>query len=205
MSQYYDKNPQTASDRRTFQVEFEGRKFQFITDSGVFSKGALDIGSAVFLKSLITDLRADPANGRLLDVGCGYGPLGIVIKRIFPAFELTMVDVNERALSLARENLSANAVGYARVLTSDGLSALEGETFDVILTNPPIRAGKETVYRIFDESREHLVPGGRFYAVIGKKQGAPSAMRKLEELFGNCERIGREAGFWILRCDVDGE
>ncbi|MGI6077381.1 MAG: class I SAM-dependent methyltransferase [Fastidiosipilaceae bacterium] len=201
MAHYYDEHPEVESDVRSFQFDMEGRTFEFLTDRGVFSKGGLDIGSKLLLRTAIADMRDDPAGETLLDLGCGYGVLGLVLKRVFPKFKLTMVDVNERALDLARQNAIRNDVRYATVISSDGFSNLADTVFDVIVTNPPIRAGKATVYRFFDDAKEHLSSNGRLYVVIGKKQGAPSAERHLQEVFGNCRRLAREKGFWILRCD----
>ncbi len=202
MAHYFDMNPETPSQTNEFSFEMEGRAFFLTTDRGVFSRSGLDVGSEIFLRELIRDLRDDPVSGRLIDVGCGYGVLGIVLKRVFPAFELTLTDVNRRALELTRQNLKANDISYAEVVESDGFSALESESFDVMVTNPPIRAGKSTVYRIFEEGKSHLRAGGRLYAVVGKKQGAPSLERYLQGLFGNCRRIGRDKGFWVFRCDI---
>lgn len=205
MAHYFDAQPEAASNVRSIQFSLEGRTFDLLTDRGVFSKGGLDIGTSVLLRALIRDLRQNPLSGRLLDLGCGYGPVGVVLKRVFPGLELTMTDVNRRALELARQNLKRNGIHYAAVLESDGYAALGGQTFDLIVTNPPIRAGKQTVYRFLDGAAVHLNPGGRLYAVIGKKQGAPSAERHLAGQMGNCVRIERDAGFWVLRCDRPGE
>lgn len=205
MAHYFDEQPEAASDVRNIQFSLEGRMFDLLTDRGVFSKGGLDIGTAVLLRALIRDLRQHPLTGRLLDLGCGYGPVGVVLKRVFPGIELTMTDVNQRALELARQNLKRNGVHYAEVMASDGYAALAGQTFDLIVTNPPIRAGKRTVYSFFDGAAAHLNPGGRLYVVMGKKQGAPSAERHLTGQMGNCARIERDAGFWVMRCDRPGK
>ncbi|HHX37259.1 MAG TPA: class I SAM-dependent methyltransferase [Clostridiaceae bacterium] len=201
MSHYFDQQPEVESDVRSFYFDMEGRTFDFLTDRGVFSKDGLDVGSELLLRTAIADMREDEPGERLLDLGCGYGVLGLVLKRVFPRFDLTMVDINERALDLSRQNAERNKVRYATILTSDGFSGLADEMYDVIVTNPPIRAGKSTVYRFFDEAKDHLRPGGRLYVVIGKKQGAPSAERHLQAVYGQCRRIAREKGFWILRCD----
>lgn len=202
MAHYFDQCPSVESHVRTVQFSLEARNFDFLTDSGVFSKGGLDIGTEQLLRAAIRDLRDDPIRGAFLDLGCGYGPVGIALKRIFSGIDVTMVDVNQRALELARQNAGRNGVSQVRILESDGYQALPGERFNVILTNPPIRAGKETVYRFFDEAVDHLSPGGRLYAVVGKKQGAPSAERHLASVMGNCKRIAREKGFWVFRCDA---
>ncbi len=197
MSHYYDSKQQSEHQYGTVAYHIRGRDFLFKTDSGVFSKKMLDFGSRLLIETVLEDLgRAD---GRLLDLGCGYGPVGIVMKRLFPAMDVVLCDINERALKLSRQNASSNQTQYITILKSDGLAQVEG-TFDLILTNPPIRAGKTVVHRFFEESAARLNQEGRLYVVIQKKQGAPSAMVKLESLFQETEMIAREAGYWIIRC-----
>jgi 16S rRNA (guanine1207-N2)-methyltransferase len=141
-----------------------------------------------------------PEQARILDVGCGYGPIGLTAARLAPRGHVTMVDVNERAVELARANAETNGVRNVSFAVSDLFEALDGRSFDVILTNPPIRAGKAVVHRIFEEARAHLNPGGSLWIVIQKKQGAPSAKAKLEELYGTeaVEEIGKDKGYRIL-------
>ena len=204
MSHYYDQSPESASEIKTAAAEFDGREFIFATDHGVFSRGHVDTGTTVLLQAVIADLKNPeprlPAPLKLLDLACGYGVLGIVLKRIFPAFDLTLTDVNERALSLTQRNLEANGVRYAEVAASDGFAAIEDQAYSVIVSNPPIRAGKPKVRQLMQDSYEHLHDGGRFYVVIGKKQGAASYSNYLAELFGQVDRIGRDQGFHVYRC-----
>lgn len=195
MSHYFDENPQVEHRPRMIEARVNGIDFSFETDSGVFSQTQLDYGSRLMLETVIE--AEGKASGRLLDLGCGYGVVGIVLKRVWPALNVVMCDVNNRALKLARHNAKVNHTQYIDILQSDGLSGIEGK-FDLILTNPPIRAGKVTVYRFFEESWAALNDGGRLYVVIQKKQGAPSAQKKLQELAGNCEILARSAGYWIL-------
>ncbi len=199
MAHYYDENPQGESDRRVIQSRMHGMDFFFTTDSEVFSKKFLDFGSRTLLEATITDLtECEKKKGRLLDLGCGYGPIGIIMKRVFPSMEVTMVDINNRALELARENAENNSVKCVDVHQSDGCSNVEG-LYDVVLTNPPVRAGKQTVFSFYDGAFEHMAEGGRLYVVLQKKQGAPSSEKYLLEKFGNCDVIARESGYWIMR------
>jgi 16S rRNA (guanine1207-N2)-methyltransferase len=195
MAHYYDEKPQVEFKSNTVETRINGIDFRFETGSGVFSKRQLDFGTKLLIETVIVK-EGKPA-GRLLDLGCGYGPVGIAFKRISPALSVVMCDVNSRALELAKNNAAANNVQYVDVRLSNGLSEITGQ-FDLILTNPPIRAGKSTVYRFFEESFDALKNGGRLYCVIQKKQGAPSAFNKLQELFNNCDIIARSAGYWIL-------
>lgn len=188
---YYAENPDAAHDRRDLHVNLLGGSFKFVTDSGVFSKNMVDYGSRVLLSTLDFE-----KGSTLLDVGCGYGPLGISLAKqqgVIP----TMVDVNNRALDLARENASYNNV-QANILQSDAYDSVEGG-FDHIISNPPIRAGKKVVHRIIEESIDHLNTSGDLTIVIQKKQGAPSAKTKMEDTFGNVEILKKDKGYYILR------
>jgi 16S rRNA (guanine1207-N2)-methyltransferase len=136
-----------------------------------------------------------------LDVGCGYGPIGLSAAVLAERGTVTMLDVNNRALELARENAALNGITNVRVMESDALSAVAGEAFDCILTNPPIRAGKEVVHRIFNQAYDALAVNGVLWVVIQKKQGSPSAWARLEELFGEgqVEEVTKDKGYRIFR------
>ncbi len=189
--QYFAKRPSAESRPVDTEFTYRGHTLRLTTDSGVFSRGEVDEGSALLLDSL-------PAlTGRVLDLGCGAGVIGVSVGKAYPV-ELVQSDVNERALALTRENLKRNGVA-GTVVESDGFAALEG-LFDTILTNPPIRAGKAVIYRLFAEARDRLKGGGALYLVIRKHQGAESAKKYLETLFPSVEMIERKKGFWVLRC-----
>ena len=199
MPHYYDEKPTTQSKPMEITFRIKGIDFSFTTDSGVFSKTQLDFGSKLLLETSIEDLSINSGKAMsVLDLGCGYGPIGTVLKRVFPAITITMVDINERAVLLANTNSQRNLVKFANIYQSDGFSEIKDQ-FDVILTNPPVRAGKKTVFSFYEGSFTHLNPSGAFYVVIQKKQGAPSSVEKLLELFGNCEVIDRDSGYWILK------
>lgn len=192
---YYSQNPEVGSDPQHFTFDLRGRSFRFKTDHGVFSKKEVDFGSRV----LIDAFELPGVDGPVLDVGCGYGPIGLSLAKEFPERTIHMIDVNERALSLASENAAANGVGNVEIYQSDRFEQVEEKKFSAILTNPPIRAGKETVHAIFTESAEHLAENGELWIVIQKKQGAPSAMEKMEELFSNVEVVVKKKGYYILK------
>jgi len=192
---YYSQNPEVGSDPQHFTFDLRGHSFRFKTDHGVFSKKEVDFGSRV----LIDAFEPSEVEGPVLDVGCGYGPIGLSLAKEFPERIIHMIDVNERALSLASENAKANGIGNVEIYRSDRLAQVEEKKFSAILTNPPIRAGKETVHAIFTESAEHLAENGELWVVIQKKQGAPSAMEKMEELFSNVEVVVKKKGYYILR------
>ncbi|MDN7243736.1 class I SAM-dependent methyltransferase [Planococcus sp. N028] len=195
MSQhYYSKNPQTKSNPREWTYTLRGEKFHFHTDAGVFSKGEVDFGSRL----LIEAFRDSEVDGPLLDVGCGYGPIGMAIARAFPQKEVHMVDVNTRAIDLAKRNADKNGIQNVVIYESDGLASVKVEGFSAILTNPPIRAGKETIFRFYEEAYDKMASGGSLWVVIQKKQGAPSTQEKLEELFGEVRVADKKKGYFIF-------
>lgn len=191
---YYTNRPTTAHDRKVWDVVLRGNKLRFISDAGVFSKGSVDYGSRTLIESMVI-----PVHAKVLDVGCGYGPIGLTAARIASQGHVTMIDVNARAVELARENALANGISNITVIESNLFEALEGKDYDVVLTNPPIRAGKEVVHAIFEGAYERLRSGGSLWIVIQKKQGAPSARQKLEELFAEVEEVTKDKGYRIYK------
>jgi 16S rRNA (guanine1207-N2)-methyltransferase len=200
MSHYFDSQPASAHLEKEIEVRLNGQMFRFATDHSVFSRQRLDAGSELLIETVLTDYPGK--SGRLLDLGCGYGAIGIMMKRFRPAMAVVLCDINERAIGLARKNAAGNQARFIEIIQSDGLAAVPG-TFDLILTNPPVRAGKQTVYRFFSEAAERLNPGGVLYVVIRRQQGAPSAIKKLEALFSAVVVIGRSAGYWIIKARHD--
>lgn len=202
MNHYYSAKPTSKSDRQKIKTRVGGYDFTLMTDSGVFSKNKVDIGSEVLVEAAQT---SDFPTGKLLDVGCGYGIIGLSLAKIFPERQIEMVDVNERALELAKDNALLNEIENVKIYQSNIFSNVEEERFAGILSNPPIRAGKKVVHQILEEAYAHLVDGGKLQIVIQKKQGAPSARKKMEEIFGNVERISLEKGYWILQSEKRNE
>lgn len=190
---YFTARPESAHEERRFRAVFGGRTLAFETDAGVFSRQHIDPGSELLCKALPPELA-----GRVLDMGCGWGAMTVMTLAAHPDVQMTMADVNERALALAVRNVAANGM-QAEALLSDGFERVEG-TFDAVITNPPIRAGKAVIYKMFEDARAHLVPGGALYLVIRKQQGAPSALKFLRELYGSAEVIERDGGYWVIRC-----
>ncbi|MDN4494034.1 class I SAM-dependent methyltransferase [Ureibacillus aquaedulcis] len=193
---YYSNKPQTESKPRQWKFTLLGNTFVFETDSGVFSKSEVDFGSRV----LIETFQAPEMEGAILDVGCGYGPIGLSIAKQYQDRIVHMMDINERAVALSKKNAQINGVQNVRIFESDGLASVEeGLQVAAILTNPPIRAGKETVFRFYDGAYEKLAIGGELWIVIQKKQGAPSTMNYLEEKFAEVEVVEKKKGYWIIR------
>lgn len=196
MQHYYTARPNSGDKPDSYTLEIAGRRLEFSTNSGVFSKAHADTGSVILIKALINE----NLSGRVLDLGCGIGTIGVTLAALNGNIDVVMADINERAAELAHANARKNRVAQrCSAVISDAFAGIEGK-FNAIVTNPPIRAGKAVVYSFFQGAYEHLMPGGAFYCVIRKKQGAPSSMEKLKEIFGNCEVIDRDAGYYILRC-----
>ena len=191
--QYFTGKPTSESRPVDCEFEYRGHALRFTTDAGVFSKGELDNGTRILLKAL-----PDEMQGRVLDLGCGWGPVGVSLGKTFPGLEIVMSDVNERALELSQNNAKRNGVAVTGIL-SDGLAEVTG-TFDYIITNPPIRAGKQVIYRLFAQSAAQLNENGELYIVIRKQQGAESAIKYLKTLFDRVDTIEKSGGFWIIRC-----
>jgi len=204
MSHYFSEKQEVKSDRKIIKYEIENKNFEFVTDNGVFSKTKVDFGTDVMLKVFLREnLDKKSQKFDILDIGCGYGVVSVVMKAFFKKIKTTSSDVNERALELTIENLLKNEIikdehdnfEVRKSFVFDNIS----ENFDVILSNPPIRAGKQTIFQIYEQSFEHLNENGEFYCVIQTKHGAKSTQRKLEEVFGNCETLEINAGYRIFR------
>ena len=188
---YYAETPDAAHDIHDLKVNLLGESFQFYTDAGVFSKKMIDFGSQVLLNAL--DLEAGKT---VLDVG--YGPLGISLAKV-QGVKVTMIDINSRAIDLAKQNAERNKV-EATIFQSNIYKNVTG-SFDYVISNPPIRAGKKVVHQVIEEAYDHLNLSGTLTIVIQKKQGAPSAKAKMEEVFGNAEVVKKDKGYYILRSE----
>ena len=172
------------------------KKFIFNTDNGVFSKRGLDFGS----RTLIDVLLSLEISGNLLDVGCGYGVIGIILSSFFDV-NVDMVDVNKRAIHLTNMNIKANNVSNVSAFYSDIYSNVD-KKYDVIVTNPPIRAGKDTVYKFLFDAKNYLACGGSLYFVINKDQGAKSVIKDLSSC-ANVEVLRKNKGFFVIKCIFD--
>ena len=195
MEHYYTSDPSVKSEEREIEYEISNNKFKFITDNGVFSKNHVDIATSFLMKTIYGEIR-----GEVLDVGCGYGVIGITAAKNSNVSSVTMLDVNRRALELAKRNSEKNKVAEkVKIIESDGFEKIT-EKYDVIITNPPIRAGKCVIYKMYEDAKEHLNDGGTLYLVINKKHGAPSTISFLNTLFGNCEVLDKKTGFNVIKC-----
>lgn len=195
MDHYFTDNRHLRENRKELSFRFWCFDYTFITDNGVFSKDGIDFGTRVLLATLC---KQNELGSLILDVGCGYGPIGITLKKIYPDKQFEMVDVNPRAVLLAQDNALKNEVDVT-IYESDVYERVVGNTFTDIITNPPIRAGKVVIYKIFEEAFHHLHTGGNLWVVIRKQQGASSAIDKIKDVFGNCNIVHKEKGYYILK------
>ncbi|MCD7808505.1 MAG: class I SAM-dependent methyltransferase [Erysipelotrichaceae bacterium] len=193
MTHYYTDNSSLDSQKTKIKFHYRDYLITYISDIGVFSKERIDYGSRVLLENITLDNVHS-----LLDVGCGYGTLGIALKYAYPAIHVEMVDVNKRAVDLANESIDYNYLNDILAYESNAYENVS-HTFDMIVSNPPIRAGKKVVFQILEEAYQYLEEAGELWIVIQKKQGAPSAQKKMKDVFGNCEIIKRDKGYYILR------
>jgi 16S RNA G1207 methylase RsmC len=195
---YYSNQPTSKHDFNDITMEFGDELFKFTTDAGVFSKDRIDPGTKLLLKAI--DVKEDDC---FLDLGCGYGVVGVVVGKFRPKSNIYMVDINQRACDLSMKNLEGNGVSNAQVKCGDGLTVVMDVKFDCIATNPPIRAGKKEIYAMADMAYEQLKTNGRFYAVIRTSQGAASFAKQLEKTYGNVATVEVKGGYRVL-CSIKG-
>ncbi|MBC6357078.1 class I SAM-dependent methyltransferase [Lactobacillus helsingborgensis] len=194
---YYTENPTSQHDEHVVDYRVNDIDLKFTTDAGVFSKMRVDYGSGVLIKKM-ADVNF-PSNN-ILDVGTGYGPLGLFAAKFWPMQTVEMVDVNQRGLDLAKKNAELNHIDNVAIFVSDVYSNIAPEKkYGLIVTNPPIRAGKTVVSNILSGAKSHLVSGGVLLVVIQKKQGEPSARKLLTKTFGNCTILKRDKGYYVLQ------
>jgi len=192
MNHYFTKNNNIKSNEKTIEFTFNNKQYKFLTDNGVFSKDGLDIGTEVLLKAL----NFENIKGDVLDLGCGYGPIGIILSKNTTA-KIDMIDINDRAISLTKKNITLNKATNIDVFESDGYENVK-KKYDYIITNPPIRVGKEILYKILKEAKEHLKPDGELWFVINKHQGAKSTAKDMASVY-NIEVVEKSKNFFVIK------
>ncbi len=200
MPQYFDNVD--ISDRKTYQYNavINGVSYPFIGTDGTFSKDSLDDGTKLLLETII---QADLGN-KILDVGCGTGPIGLILAATDSKRHVTMCDVNLTALDLAKQNALKNGVSERVEIVESDVYHNINSTYDTIISNPPIRAGKKVTYAIYEGASAHLNIGGSLIIVIRRKQGADSVQKYLEELFGNVSVLSSHKGYRVLKATKKG-
>ncbi len=196
MEHYFTNNSQTEDNIKTIEYFIFDEKLEFKTNNAVFSKSYVDFGSDLLNKYIIENV--ENSNKKLIDVGCGYGAMGLTIGHFLNNLDLTLIDINERAITLCEENAKT-------ILDHENIDIFKSDvcenvtdTYDIAITNPPIRTGKDNVFAIYEGCYNSLNDGGEIFVVIQKKQGAASSEKKLVELFGNCEVVTKKAGYMLL-------
>ncbi len=194
MSQYFD-NVNLKSNITKYKTKIFDKEFCFNTDNGVFSKSKLDFGT----RCLLETLPLDEISGEVLEVGCGYGVIPIILTSVDEKIvNFDAVDINKRAIHLSEMNLKENKAEKIRFFESDIYSNVN-KKYDVIITNPPIRAGKQVVYNIVMNAKDYLNKDGMLFIVINKDQGAKSLKSDLDKIY-NTEVLKKIKGFWIIKC-----
>lgn len=194
MPQYFDNNEELSHDFHQYSFSLLGEEFSFISDSGVFCKDGLDDGSRLLLETIAkTDL-----GNSILDMGCGIGPIGLLLAHFDKNRHVTLVDVNRRALDCAKQNAAKLGLSSrVDIFESDVYSNINS-SFSTIVTNPPIRAGKRVTYAMYAGAISHLNEGGQLILVIRKQQGASSCQEYLKTIFKEVEVVKSKKGYRIL-------
>lgn len=193
-SHYFSSRP-TAEDRRgLIRTTLRGKQYEFITSRGVFSSKRVDNGTRLLAESMVL-----PESGRLLDMGCGIGILGIVAARERPGLEVVMTDINQRAVELTRLNAKRNKVTNTSVHEGFLYELLGDAMFDTIVSNPPISAGmRKVVFPLVEGAKERLVDGGTLQLVIQSQKGGKMLARAMDEVFGEHTVLARKSGYRVL-------
>lgn len=194
MGHYFENDENLKSFKRSLKLYINEHELQFISDTGVFSNTQIDYGSYTFLKTLLKEKSIDD----LLDVGCGYGVLGITLKYFKKAVNVDMVDINPKAVSLCQENINYYNMENVKCFISNGFEKINKQ-YDCIVINPPIRAGKAIIYKMFEDSIKYLKNDGALYIVIKKSLGAPSAISKLQSIYRKVEVLNKDKGYYIIK------
>ena len=193
---YFTPRPESEAKLGLIRVILRGRPFEFVTASSVFSKRRVDTGTRLLIESMRL-----PEQGRVLDVGCGYGAVGIAAASLNPELQIVMTDVNMRAVHLAEENLKRNRIGNAEVRWGHMYEPVQNLTFNCILSNPPISAGKDIVKAVISEAPTVMASGATLQMVVRSKIGAKALPACFEEAFGNCQVLARESGYRVFMAE----
>jgi 16S rRNA G1207 methylase RsmC len=191
MPHYYSKKQESPLNLIKFSAILRGNNLDFYSGSGVFCKDKVDKGTMLLVKSAIIE-----DNWKVLDLGCGYGPMGIAIAKAYPSAKILMSDVNKRAVMLAKRNIELNRLENARAIRSDLFEKIP-EKFNTILLNPPQSAGKELCLKMIELSKEHLEKGGTFQMVCRHNIGGSVLEKTMLEVFGNVQELAKKSGYRI--------
>jgi len=192
---FSENNDNLKSNPQVIAFSVKNTPLKFNTDNGVFSKSNFDRGTEILLKYLVVK----ESFKSVLDLGCGYGVIGIYLNKAFD-LSVDMVDINKRAINLTKSNIELNNA-KANAFLSDGFENINTK-YDLIITNPPIRAGKELIYCFFEDAAKYLNENGEFYLVINKKHGALSAITRLKTIYSDVKVVNKKKGFNVIKCKM---
>jgi 16S rRNA G1207 methylase RsmC len=193
---YFVEHPRSKARFGLIRTYLRGRPFEFLTASGIFSNSRIDLGTRLLIECMVL-----PENGYVLDIGCGYGPVGIVAAAFNPNLHVVLVDVNSRAVWIARQNVEENGASNAEVRRGSLYEPVEELSFDCVLSNPPVSAGMSIVRAIICEAPKHMSSKGTFQMVIRSKVGGKRLCTFFEDAFGNVEILARQSGYRVLMSD----
>lgn len=193
---YFTLKPTSKMELNLISTHLRGRYFKFWSSSGVFSKGHIDPGTRLLVESMVL-----PEEGYVLDIGCGYGVIGIVAATLNPKLHVIMVDINERAVKLAKRNIRLNNVANAEVRRGNLYEPVRGMLFNCILSNPPISAGMDVVEAIITEAPKYMNEGALIQIVVRSKIGRERFKKLFERTFGNFTILAREGGYRVLMAE----
>lgn len=190
MSHYFT-NDEIKSNEKIYVTKINDIELKFYTDNGVFSKNKLDFGT----RTLLENLEIDRFRGKILDFGCGIGPIGIYLS-LKTKEKIDMIDINKRSISLAIKNSKFNNAN-TNIFESNIYEKIN-KKYDFIVSNPPIRVGNEVLYKILFEAKEHLNENGELWIVINKDQGAKTITKKLEQFY-DVTIVEKNKGFYVIK------
>lgn len=193
MNHYFTNNENLKSEIRYLDYKYQDISLTLASDNGVFAKDKIDYGSKLLVETFVQ--KSNIKTGDFLDLGCGYGSIGLALKKILD-INITLSDINKRAVHLTKMNVKNNKL-EAKVILSDGFKDLN-DKYDVIVSNPPIRVGKKILLDLLTESLNHLKENGELWCVIRKDQGAKSIINSLANI-SNSEVIEKSKGFYIIK------
>lgn len=195
MQHYYTNNPISDKNEKIIYGIIKGEKYKFLTDNGVFSKKFIDFGTKTLLESFYTERK----KLEICDLGCGYGVVSVFLANNYEDFSFTMIDINKRCLELSKKNIELNKIKSKIEIIENNVLDKISKKFDIILTNPPIRAGKNVVFKIMEQSYHSLNEGGELWVVIQKKQGMNSVKKLLEKIFNSVIIVKKNKGYYVLK------
>jgi 16S rRNA G1207 methylase RsmC len=193
LNHYFAEYPKSKLKLGIIKTQINGKVFKFLTSSGVFSKKQIDTGTRLLIEASII-----PKKGYVLDLGCGYGAVGIAIAILNPDLKIFMIDLNKRAIWLTKKNIKMNNVNNVEIRTGQLYEPVKDLKFNSILSNPPISAGMDIVKKIIIESPNYLLKKGTFQMVVRSKIGKKTLFKILEVTFGNVEVLIRKSGYRVF-------